>query len=90
MLRSPETSRGTGPRATVWGRWLGPPDAREGQALALRYGGEASRPGGLSYGNGNGGNPDTISTVFKLTVITEPMSSTIACGDSASFGELVI
>ena len=50
-------SRGTGPRATVWGRRLGPrtlardrpsryrigkvigpSDAREGQALALRYG----------------------------------------------------
>ena len=31
-----ERSRGTGPRATVWGRWLGPPDDREGQALALR------------------------------------------------------
>ena len=76
------------------GTVVGAPDAREGQALALRYaeGGWDDRMIARDRPSryGMGGNPSIISTVFKLTVITEPMSSTIAADDSESFGSLTI
>ena len=38
----------------------------------------------------SGGNPATISTVSKLTVITEPINDTIADGFDASFASFTI